>query len=343
VSTVPVINLGIQRFDRTDALHDGRIRAPGVHVSHVLPAVSVLGLLGGAFDAAEIPLAHYTLLRGLGEPYTALPVFPDRLFLQQYAYTRRGSGINGLGDLRGCRVGVPMYFMTSSVWHRGFLHEATGIRPEEITWITTSPERDARVPIPPGVQVSLQPGSHLGLELLLDGDVDCLMTEAMPRMTEAQRQDVVPVFHDPHKEQVEFFRQRQIHPIVHVIALRNDLLDRRPDAFETLCRAFDSALQASYDLAQNERMVTLPLMRSYLDETSALFGSSPWPYGLHGRNVAELELFLRFSADQGLTRRQLSLEELFDQDAFRYRFTAEMGTGADLGDLRSLRGIRDLN
>jgi 4,5-dihydroxyphthalate decarboxylase len=341
VAAAPVINLGIQRFDRTDALHDGRVRAPGVHVSHVLPAVSVLGLLGGAFDAAEIPLAHYALLRSLGEPYTALPVFPDRLFLQQYVYTRPDSGINGLADLRGRRVGLPMYFMTSSVWHRGLLEDATGIRPEEIDWVMTSPERDARLSIPVGVRASVRPGSHLGLELLLDGTVDCLMTEATPAMSEEQRQSVVPLFQDLHTQQVQFFRERRIHPVVHVIAMRTDLRTRRPDAFEVLCGAFDRALQAAYDLVQNERMVTLPLMRSYLDETSALFGSSPWPYGLDGRNGAELELFLRYAADQGLTRQRMSLQELFDEEAFSFRFQAEMSSGADLGDLRSLRGIRD--
>jgi 4,5-dihydroxyphthalate decarboxylase len=340
MTDMPVLSLAIQRFDRTEALHDGRVRAPGIHVSHVLPAVGVHGLLQGAFDAAEMPLAHYVLLRALGEPFTGIPVFPDRLFLHQYVYTMPGSGITGLADLKGRRVGVPMYFMTSSVWHRGFLQEATGIAPAEIDWVTTAPERDHRAVIPSDVSVTIQPGSHLGLERLLNGDVDCLMTEATPPMTAEEARTVVPVHAAAHAAQVSFFRERAIHPIVHVIAIREEALTRRPDAVQTLSRAFDESLQAAYDLLENERMVALPLMRSYLDETAELFGDDPWPYGLRGRNVTELETFLGFAWEQGLTPRRLQVDQLFHSAADDYEFQARTRKGADLGSLRSLRGVR---
>jgi 4,5-dihydroxyphthalate decarboxylase len=236
-----------------------------------------------------------------------------------------------------------MYYMTSSVWHRGFLQESTGITPSEVDWVTTSPERDARAVIPDDVSVTLQPGSHLGLERLLNGDVDCLMTEATPAMTAEQASTVVPLHPDAHAAQANFFRERAIHPIVHVIAMRTQVLEKRPDAVTTLCRAFDRALQAAYDLLENERMVALPLMRSYLDETAQLFGDDPWPYGMRGRNVGELDTFLGFAAQQGLTSRRLSTDELFHDSSDGYDFTARTQKGADLGSLRSLRGVRGGN
>jgi 4,5-dihydroxyphthalate decarboxylase len=166
------------------------------------------------------------------------------------------------------------------------------------------------------------------------------MTEATPAMTAEQAATVLPLHPDVHGAQVAFFRERAMHPIVHVIAIRTAAMSKRPDAVPTLCRAFDQALQASYDLLENERMVALPLMRSYLDETAELFGNDPWPYGMRGRNVAELDTFLRFAHEQGLTSRRLATDELFDEASNGFDFAARTQKGADLGSLRSLRGVR---
>lgn len=334
-----IASLGIQRFDRTAALHDGRLQVPGVMVSQVLPSVSVTGLLNGTFDAAEIPLAHYVFLKSIGAPFTALPVFPDRLFLQQYIYTRPDVGITSLEDLRGRRVILPMYFMTSSIWHRGFLHDSAGVRAADVSWITTSDERDERMRLPPGVSVTFRRGSHLGLELLLDGTGDALMTEATPVIPSDRASDVVPLIPEVQTFQRDFFGREAIHPIVHVIALREDLVARAPDVVPVLCHAFDVAKQSSFRLLQNERMTALPLMRSYLDETQALFGDDPWPYGVDGRNGHELDRFLTYAAEQGFIQRPLEVEELFEEQSLTFPWSASMERGADLASMESLLGL----
>ena len=117
------ITLAIQRFDRTAPLEGGMLSPRDVTVLFVPPRVSVEGILTGDFDAAEMPLAHYTFLKDIGDPYTAIPVFTDRLFIQQYVYTRPDTGITSPGQLRGRRVLVPMYYMTASLWHRAMLEE----------------------------------------------------------------------------------------------------------------------------------------------------------------------------------------------------------------------------
>jgi 4,5-dihydroxyphthalate decarboxylase len=334
-------SLAIQRFDRTSALHDGRVRIEHVMVSHVLPLVGVQGLLTGVFDAAEIPLAHYAFLKDQGEPYTAIPVFPDRLMLQPYVLTRPDTGITSLEDLAGRRVAVPMYFMTSSIWHRGILEDSTGIGPADISWVTTAPERDARMTLPEQVAVELIPGPHLGVEPLLDRKVDALMTEGTPIVSSAQLGEVVTVHKDPLSAATEFFRATAIHPIVHVIAMRTDFAEQCPELVVAMCEGFHRAKLASYHHVQNERITGLPLMRLHLDETTTLFGEDPWPYGAQGRNRMELDVFLEYAHRQGLTRRRLSVNDLFDNISNDFDWSMTMTRGVDLAGAESLLGLPD--
>ena len=317
------ITLAIQRFDRTAPLEGGMLSPRDVTVLFVPPRVSVEGILTGVFDAAEMPLAHYAFLKDIGDPYTAIPVFTDRLFIQQYVYTRPDTGITSPGQLRGCRVLVPMYYMTASLWHRAMLEENYGIRPEEIAWHTTSPERDPRMRLPDGVAVVLTPGPHLGVEKLLNGTVDCLMTEGTPSLGEADRDKVVRLNSDLHALQKEYYRKTGFHIIVHLIVIRKEVISTRPELAEELCTAFDRAKEQAYRTLQNERLTSLPLMRSYLDETVSLFGADPWSYGLE-RNWKELDQFLTHAHHQGLTNKKLNPEELFDNTARDYRFQAKL-------------------
>jgi 4,5-dihydroxyphthalate decarboxylase len=321
------MTLAMQRFDRTAALHSRQVQVPDLYVMHTPPATSTEGVIQGLFDGGEMPLARYVFLRDRGEPFTALPVFTDRLFVQQYVYTRPDTDIRSLGDLRGRRVLAPTYYMTASLWHRGMLQDDHGIRPQEIEWYATSREADARMRFPEGVRVVVSPGPRLGAEHLLNGTVDCLMTEATPPVPQEARARFVRVDPDVHATQREYYQRTGFHPIVHLIVMRQRAVDERPELIEELCAAFDQAKAAAYQELQNERLVSLPLMRSYLDETTALFGDDPWPYGLE-RNRAELDQVLAYAYAQGLTERRLSPDDLFDPPAREYRFQAKLPTGA---------------
>jgi len=164
------------------------------------------------------------------------------------------------------------------------------------------------------------------------------MTEGTPQVSPADRERVVRLHPDAPAVQRDFFRRTGFHPIVHIIVLRREAVDRRPTVLDELCEGFDRAKQSAYALLQNERTTGLPLMRSYLDETLELFGDDPWPYGLDGRNGAELDRFLEDAHKQGLTEKRLSVEELFDAPARQFRFRSRMGYGANLGALSSVLG-----
>jgi|DewCreStandDraft_5_1066085.scaffolds.fasta_scaffold00462_15 4,5-dihydroxyphthalate decarboxylase len=323
----PIVILGAQRFDRTAALVDGLLPTGRIWVIHVPPARPVVpGLLAGLFDAGEIPLAQYIFARDQGDPLTAIPVFPDRIFVQQYVYVRRDSDIASPGDLRGKRVWVPGYLYTACFWHRAMLQEH-GVQPHEVLWFAGGPEIDPRMRHPDGVQVKPLPSQQMGIDLLLAGEVDCVMHEATPVVPPGQEARVRRLFPDVHALQRDAYRRTGFFPIVHIIAVRQEALESWPELGVELCRLYDQAKAVAYRLLQNERLTSLPLMRVYLDETMTLFGDDPWPYGLE-RNRQELETTLRLTFEQGLTRRQLSLDELFDPRSLQYTFQARMSSGA---------------
>jgi 4,5-dihydroxyphthalate decarboxylase len=324
--------LAALRFDRSAPLIDGRIKLDNVTVVNVPGGkAAIQGLLSGAFDAADVPLVRYVFWKHKGVPVTAAPVFTDRLFQFQYIYTRPDTGIASLGDLRGRRViCAPSYFATPSFWHRALLKEECGIEPHEIEWHSPAPEADEKMRIPQGVKATVSPASILGLERLLDGTADCLMTARTPLVPADQRHRVRRVLADAYERQRQWFERSRFFPILHVIAVRDEALAARPGFAEELCRAYDEAKQYNYRVLQDERMTSLPFMRGYLDDTVGTCGDDPWPYGVEP-NRGELDRFLQYAREQGLLTREMSVDELFDQRAAAYPFEARMSPGCITG------------
>jgi 4,5-dihydroxyphthalate decarboxylase len=323
----PAVTVAGLRFDRTAALLDGRVRCENVTFVNVPGGPTAAdGLMSGAFDAADIPLVQYVAWKFNAREVTAIPVFSDRLFQRPYVYTRPDTGITNLGDLRGRRVmSAPSYFGTPAFWHRAILQEDYGIEPSAIEWFSATPLR-ADTSYPPGVRVTYCPASYLGLERLLDGTVDALMTARTAMVLPGDAGRVVRVAADAHERDREGVARNGFFPILHVIVLRNASLMRRPELAVELCGAFDRSKEYAYRILQDERMTSLPFMRRYLDETVAVWGDDPWPYGVEA-NRAVLARFLGYAHEQGLVGRTLSVDELFDNPSAGYTFQARMTPG----------------
>ena len=324
------MNLAGLRFDRTAAVIDGKVKMDNVNVINAPGGkAAIQGLLGGAFDAGEVPLARYVSWIANGEKLKAAPVFTDRLFQHEYIYTRTDTDIHSLADLRGRRVVcAPSYFATPLFWHRALLREA-GVAPQEIKWHSVAAEA-GEMRLPKDVSLTLSPASILGLERLLDGTADALMTARTPLIPKEHAGKVRRVLADANQRQRDWYKKTGFFPILHVIAIREDALKARPSFGEEICQAYDEAKAYAYRVLQDDRMTGLPFMRGYLDDAVALGGDDPWPYGLD-RNRAELDRYLELAHQDGLTPRKLAVDELFDQRACAYRFTSRMTPGCITG------------
>src|SRR5437667_9209687 len=128
------LTLACGRYDRTQALIDDRVRIEGVEELNYLalrPGETFWRMLNhGEFDASEMSLSSYTILRSEGDTrFIAIPVFPSRIFRHSALYVRSDASIESPEDLKGKRVGVGDYQMTAAVWVRGFLTHDYGVKP----------------------------------------------------------------------------------------------------------------------------------------------------------------------------------------------------------------------
>src|SRR3954447_14416439 len=133
------LTLACGRYDRTQPLLDGRVQPEGVDLTYLAlrPGETFWRMLNHEeFDASEMSLSSYTILRSEGdERFIALPVFPSRVFRQNALYVRADSALRDPRELSGKRIGVGDYQMTAAVWTRGFLQHEYGVPPQDATWM----------------------------------------------------------------------------------------------------------------------------------------------------------------------------------------------------------------
>jgi 4,5-dihydroxyphthalate decarboxylase len=314
------ITLACERYDRTEALRDGRVRPAGVDLTYLPQQVEETFFRMarfGEFDAAEMSLSSYVVGLTRGAPFVAIPVFPSRLFRHSGIYVSAASGIREPRDLVGKRVGLAEYQLTANVWIRGILADEYGVPVESVTYRTGglhSPGRveKLKVDLPPDVRVEpIGPARTLS-EMLATGEIDALYTPRTPESFVRGDRGVRRLFDPAGPAEEDYFRRTGIFPIMHVVVLRRDVYERNRwlarslfDAFaeaKTLCeQGIDETAAARY---------MLPWLHDEIARTRAVLGEDYWPYGLD-RNAEVLRTFLRYSYDQGLAARKLEPEELF--------------------------------
>jgi 4,5-dihydroxyphthalate decarboxylase len=270
-------------------------------------------MLDLAYDVAEMSLATFLKAREQGTPLIGLPLFTGRRFLQPCVLVSASSGIQSPAELRGKRVGLPQFWMTSSVWHRGILQQQHGVGQNEVAWQTISEERFDNLNTPSNVTLrsvatdgSGPPDRGLDL-LLLDGELDATMT---PRPGgELARRDsrVRQPYSDLARTQREYFQSTGVYPIMHFVVMREELNQQQPWLAETLCTAFQAA--KDHAIASGEGPGA-PIAGDTPEDAEAVFGSDPWAFGL-SRNRRTLETFVDFATTQGLLDQPAAIDDLF--------------------------------
>src|SRR5437667_177137 len=140
----------------------------------------------------------------------------------------------------------------------------------------------------------------------------CSGTQASTSAPNAAR-----LFPDFRAVEQDYFRRTKMFPIMHVIGVRRSLAEKHPWLAVNLLKAFIKAKELCwYELGQIGHLFTsLPWGVAEFAATRALMGDDYWSYGVdHNRHV--LEAFTRYHHEQGLSARQVKLEELFAPSTF---------------------------
>ncbi|MFI8308309.1 ABC transporter substrate-binding protein [Streptomyces sp. NPDC085927] len=314
------LTLACERYDRTEALRDGRVRPAGVDLTYLPQQVEETFFRMARFqefDAAEMSLSSYVIGLTREAPFVAIPVFPSRFFRHSGIYVSATSGIEKPQDLAGKQVGIAEYQLTANVWIRGFLADDHGVPVESVTYRTGGlhdpgrPEK-LKVDLPSGVTVRpIGPDQTLS-DLLAAGEIDAVYTPREPRSFTVGDGRVRRLFDPAGPAEAAYFRRTGIFPIMHVVVLRREVYERHRWLARSLYDAFAEAKRlCEENFAETAALrYMLPWLLDEVDRTRSILGDDFWPYGLEANREA-LRTFLRYSYDQGLAARPLEPEELF--------------------------------
>ncbi len=315
------ITLACERYDRTEALRDGRVVPAGVDLTYLPQQVEETFFRMARFrefDAAEMSLSSYVVgLTRPDPPFVALPVFPSKFFRHSGIYVRANSGITHPSQLAGGSVGIAEWQVTANVWIRGILADEYDLPVDAVTYRTGGllepgrPEK-IRIDLPPSLDVRPIAGGDTLSAMLVSGELDAIYSPRAPHGFDAHGAPVRRLFADSRAEEAAYFRRTGVFPIMHVIVLRRDVYEQH----RWLARSFLDAFNRAKKLAEDNLdetatlRVMLPWLLDEVDATRDLMGDEFWAYGLEA-NRHTLETFLRYAVDQGIAARPISPDELF--------------------------------
>ena len=315
------LTMAVHPYDRVRAIFDGRVEIEGCDVNAlpVEPSEAFLRTYQAEeFDVTELSVSShiYTTARG-NASYVAIPAFVSRMFRHSSFYIRTDRGIEKPEDLRGKLVGVPEYQMTAALWARGILSEEYGVFSKDIRWRTGGQEQPGRIErtplkLPEGFDVQPIPRDRTLADMLATGELDAVISARAVSSFTKGAPNVGRLWPDYRAAEEAYFRKTGLFPMMHMVGLRRTLHEAHPWLATSIYKAFRKAKDLA--LAELSEVgflyVSLPWLGDDLKRAQTIIGKDVWPYGVQA-NRKELETMIRWSVEQGLAPRKISIDELF--------------------------------
>jgi 4,5-dihydroxyphthalate decarboxylase len=308
-------------YESVRALRDRTVEPEGIRLNFAdYPGVKEIHaqVASGSHDIGELNAGIYMANRSRGHEFTGLPVYLHRRFRHGFVFVNTTKGIASPQDLIGKRIGGTNFAPAANIWMRGILENDYGVPHESVTWVIERDE-DGYFPYHPGLKVErIAPDQDLE-QMLIDGEIDAMISPNVARGIEQGAPTVARLWPDYKSVEIEYYRTTGIFPIMHVTVLREEVVERAPWVVESLLDAFHRAKMVAYKRLENPRIVPLVWYQTALEEQRELLGPDPWSYGLDAINRKNLETMARYAHQQGLTEQLMPMAQLFPASAFGWQ------------------------
>ena len=109
-----------------------------------------------------------------------------------------------------------------------------------------------------------------------------------------------------------YYAKTGIFPIMHAVAIKQNTLNQNLWLAEVVFKAYSEAKQLAYTEMETQGWLddALPWYGQELEETKALMCENFYSYGIQP-NRKTLDALFRYSYEQGLSKKHLTVEELF--------------------------------
>jgi 4,5-dihydroxyphthalate decarboxylase len=282
------LRAAIGRYPHTEALRAGQIASELIafdfaDIATVNRAFAPM-VREQLFDVCEMAIATFLQAKAYGKPLVLLPVVLAARFQESALLCRADSDIRAPADLAGRRVGVRAYSQTTGMWLRGILADTHRLRPDDVRWVTFEDAHVAEYRDPPWCERAAPAKNLLGM--LREGELDAVIVGNELPDDPALR----TVFADPHRAGEAFWAAHGFVPVNHLVTVRRELAESRPDVIRELVRLFREAKAAA-----------------------APPSGTRDPY-LCGRAALQpaIDLALRYAHEQGLLPKPLKIDEVWE-------------------------------
>jgi len=262
------------------------------------------------FDVAETSCSSYIVGRDQGMPINALPVFLHRRFRHGFVFINTTKGITKPTDLIGRKVGIKSFLVTAGHWMRGILEHEYGVPHKSIQWIAELDE-DVEFTPHPDLKITRLPHDKSVETMLAEGEIDALLhSDIIQPMLDGDPR-VARLWPETKAEEMRYYKKTGIFPIMHVMGIKQEIVDRHPWVPINLFQAFEASKALAMGRLKNPRIVPLAWYQEAWEEQQEILGPDPWEYGLSDKNRHTLETITGYSHEQGLTKRRWTADELF--------------------------------
>lgn len=330
----PILMAGYD-YSRVKPLIDGKVLVEGCSFNYQVSGIGDLNnhaITGEKLrDVSEVGLIPFLLAYANDgiDDYKLLPLPVLRMFRHRSVWVRTDGPIKKPEDLRGKKVATVGYSSSGLTHIRGWLASEYGVMPNEIEWISTKKDSAGNLTsgvskyekiIPDSIDMQYAPNGEDESTLLLSGQVDAIFHPAEPKCFQDRDPKVRRLFVDFRTEELVYFRKTGIHPIMHNIAMKRSTIDANPwmpkAIFEAYCKA--KAMDLKHMQLLGWAYDSMPWYGQEFDNTLNDLGSNFYAYGMD-KSVKAYEAACKFVYDQGLTKKMISIEDIFEKSTLELK------------------------
>jgi hypothetical protein len=291
----------------TEALKNGTVKLKSFEIEYEDVPVLIQAfrrmVRGSEFDICELAFTTYICAKAYGKPFTAVPVFPARVFHHGAILYNTRSGIRSPKDLEGKTVGVHRgYTVTTGVWARSILQHEYGVDLKKITWLLSGDEHVQEFHLPHNV-IQVEKGKRLE-----DMIASCEIPAAVN--IELDHPDVKSLIPNPKEAGFEALRSRGHYPINHTVVVKNELLQAHPHMAADIFNAFAEAKHPYIERLKTGQLATPTKTDEIYKSVMEITGADPLPYGLEP-NRQMIEATIQYAQEQDILTRSFTMEDLF--------------------------------
>ena len=310
------LTMACDKYDYLQPLRDGQVEVEGIDLNLITVESGIRHermFRYGEYDACEFSMSSYLVARGRDVDWLqAIPFFPRRMWGHKFCFIRSGSGIKKPADLKGGRIGLRSYENTLALVTKGMLMNSYDLSVTDVTWVIVNKEH-VGFKLPPNIKVEFVDGQRKLEDLLVEGKVDAEVEPDLPQRWIRDEGSIERLFPEFEKEEKEYYQRTKVFPIMHPIVVKKEILDSDPWVATSLYEAFVASRQAYNEFMEQPHRLSFAWARSYLEEERKFFGKDPFYQGFR-ENHHDVQNLIKFAGQQGMLRRQLTVEELFAEN-----------------------------